>query len=238
LLRIGSITKAFTGAVLASLVADGKVKLTDTLAQRLGWDVVVPMREGRQIRLIDLAAHTSGLPREIERTPGPDDNPFATITKEAFINNLQSDPLLFAPGRGALYSNFGFDLLAQALANSAGTSYPTLLQERVLKPAGLTSTSFTPDRRQQQQMMQGHDFSGTPLPDVPSVPMIVDRAGSTPRPKTSCAGSPGISIVLPARRPRCASSITQPMSIATVSTRSLVSTNPAVPMQSALAGSS
>ena len=38
LLRIGSITKAFTGAVLASLVGDGVVKLTDPLQARLGWN--------------------------------------------------------------------------------------------------------------------------------------------------------------------------------------------------------
>jgi D-alanyl-D-alanine-carboxypeptidase/D-alanyl-D-alanine-endopeptidase len=142
LLRIGSITKPFTGAVLASLLADGKVKLMDPLQQALGWNTLIPTKNGKQIRLIDLVTHTSGLPREIERTPGPDNNPFQTMTKEAIIHNLQSGQLLFPPGTGAFYSNFGFDLLAQALANVAGTSYEDLLRERVLKPAGLKSTVF------------------------------------------------------------------------------------------------
>jgi D-alanyl-D-alanine-carboxypeptidase/D-alanyl-D-alanine-endopeptidase len=177
LVRIGSITKAFTGAVLASMVADGTVRFTDPLQRRLGWDVKIPQKDGKEIRLIDLATHSSGLPREPERAPSPPDNPFATITKEAFIKNLQGDPLLFAPGTGALYSNLAFDLLAQGLANAAGKSYEDLLRERVLAPARLTSTVFNPDAEQKHRLMQGHDFDGKPLPEVPSVPMISGSGG-------------------------------------------------------------
>jgi D-alanyl-D-alanine-carboxypeptidase/D-alanyl-D-alanine-endopeptidase len=181
LLRIGSITKAFTGAVLASLVADGTLKLTDPLQKHLGWDVQVPTKDGKEIRLIDLVTHAGGLPREVERAPSPPDNPFQTITKEAFIVGLK-EPLLFAPGTGVLYSNYGFDLLAQALANAAGKPYEELLKERVLEPAGLTSTAFTPDAEQLSRLMPGHGFDGVLLPVVPTVPMIVGSGGlySTP----------------------------------------------------------
>jgi D-alanyl-D-alanine-carboxypeptidase/D-alanyl-D-alanine-endopeptidase len=181
-LRIGSITKPFTGAVLAALLADGKVKLMDSLQQTLGWNTPIPMKNGKQIRLIDLVTHTSGLPREIERTPGPDNNPFQTMTKEAFIHNLQSGQLLFPPGTGAFYSNYGFDLLAQALANVAGTSYEDLLRERVLKPAGLVSTVFALPNDRNAPLLQGHNFDGALLPDVPTVPMIMGSGGlySTP----------------------------------------------------------
>jgi CubicO group peptidase (beta-lactamase class C family) len=63
-MRVGSITKVFAGATLASMVADGKVSFTDRLQDRLGWDVKIPERDGKQIRLIDLATQASGLPRE------------------------------------------------------------------------------------------------------------------------------------------------------------------------------
>jgi serine-type D-Ala-D-Ala carboxypeptidase/endopeptidase len=177
LMRIGSITKAFTGQVLASLVSDGTVRFIDPLQKRLGWDVKIPQKDGKEIRLIDLATHSSGLPREIERAPGPADNPFQTITKEALIRNLQDDPLLFAPGTGVLYSNFAFDLLAQALANAAGKPYEDVLRERVLDPTGLASTVFTPNAEQRTRLMQGHDFDGKPLPDAPSVAMISGAGG-------------------------------------------------------------
>jgi serine-type D-Ala-D-Ala carboxypeptidase/endopeptidase len=80
ILRVGSLTKAFTGQVLASLVADGTVKFTDRLQERIGWDVTIPVRGGHQITLIELATHSSGLPREVERAPGPPDDPFSTLT--------------------------------------------------------------------------------------------------------------------------------------------------------------
>src|SRR5919107_1499288 len=91
LMRVGSITKVFTGTVLASLVADGTVQLTDPLDKHLDWNVSVPARDGRAIRLIDLVTHTSGLPREIERPPSPPEDPMKTLTKEEFIANLKKD---------------------------------------------------------------------------------------------------------------------------------------------------
>src|SRR5690606_36079720 len=42
LMRIGSITKVFTGTLLADLVADGRVGLADPLDQHLAWDLELP----------------------------------------------------------------------------------------------------------------------------------------------------------------------------------------------------
>ena len=49
MLRIGSITKAFTGQVLAGLAQRGTVRLSDRLQDRLGWQVKVPERGGKPI---------------------------------------------------------------------------------------------------------------------------------------------------------------------------------------------
>ena len=175
-MRIGSITKVFAGATLASMVADGKVAFTDKLQDRLGWDVTIPERDGKAIRLIDLATHASGLPREAEDTEG--EVVTSDRSKEDYVKSLIApDPLLFAPGTGILYSNFGFDLLAQALANTAGKPYPDLLKERVLDPAGLTSTSFDLSKEEQANAMQGHNFDGSPMPFIPTSPMIVGAGG-------------------------------------------------------------
>ena len=81
----------------------------------------MPTRDGKAVRLVDLATHAGGFPREVPHEPGPSTDPFATITKEAFTAFLKKDELLFAPGTGALYSNMGFDLLAAALAGAAGS---------------------------------------------------------------------------------------------------------------------
>jgi D-alanyl-D-alanine-carboxypeptidase/D-alanyl-D-alanine-endopeptidase len=182
MLRIGSLTKAFTGQVLASLVADSTVKFSDRLQDRIGWNVTIPSRAGRQIRLIDLVTHSAGLPREVSREPGPPDNPFSTLTPEAYRNALASDPLIFPPGMGALYSNFGFDVLSAALSHAAGKPYDALLKERVLDPAALTDTVLSVRPEDGTRLLQGHDFDGKPLPNV-ATPLIAAGASgiySTP----------------------------------------------------------
>lgn len=182
-MRIGSITKAFTGQVLASMVADGSVKLTDPLQLRLGWDVKVPSRDGQIIRLIHLATQTSGLPREIDRPAAPPNDPFANLTKANMIKSLRPGVLLYAPGRGGSYSNFAFDLLAVALANAGKKPYETLLRERVLAPIGLTATAYAPTAAQRKNLFQGHGFDGKPLQDGPTS-IIMQGAGglySTPK---------------------------------------------------------
>ena len=174
MLRVGSLTKAFTGQVLASLVADGTVKFTDRLQDRIGWDVTVPTRDGHEIRLIDLVTHSSGLPRELERQPGPADDPFATLTPEAYRKGLASDPLVFAPGTGALYSNFGFDVLSAALSHAAAKPYDALLKERILDPVGLKDTVLSLRPGDEARLLQGHNFDGKPMPKCPDA---ADRRG-------------------------------------------------------------
>ena len=176
LMRIGSITKVFCGATLASMVADGKVKLTDKLQDRLGWDVKIPERDVKSIRLIDLATHASGLPREAE-IKAVGNNPTLMGTKDDYIASLTPDVLLFAPGTGILYSNFGFDLLAQALANAAGKPYADLLKERMLDPAGLKDTRFDLSEADRARAMQGHNFDGSPLPFIETAPIIQGAGG-------------------------------------------------------------
>lgn len=176
LMRVGSITKVFCGAAFASMVADGSVNFTDKLQDRLGWDVKIPERDGKTIRLIDLATHASGLPREAE-VKAVGDNPTKMGTKEDYIASLTPDALLFAPGTGILYSNFGFDLLAQALANAAGKPYADLLQERVLEPAGLRDTRFDLPEADRRRAMQGHNFDGSALPFIETGPIIQGAGG-------------------------------------------------------------
>ena len=146
LFRIGSITKAFTGQVLASLAADGVVKLSDPVT-KYAPEFDAAMSKDRPIRLVDLATHSAGLPREVPHEAGPPGDPFVHVTLKAYSEWMKSNPPLFPPGSAVLYSNFGFDVLAAALSSATGTPYPELLAERVLKPLGLKDTTFAPRGR-------------------------------------------------------------------------------------------
>ena len=89
----------------------------------------MPEKDGRALRLVDLVTQASGLPREVpNQTGGTEDDPFAGNTVALQIEELKK-PIryLFAPGTGALYSNWGYDLLGLALAQSAGKPYAELL---------------------------------------------------------------------------------------------------------------
>jgi serine-type D-Ala-D-Ala carboxypeptidase/endopeptidase len=176
LFRIGSISKVFCGEALASVVLDGKAHFEDRLQDRLGYDVQLPERDGRSIRLIDLVTQSSGLPREVPREDGPPDDPFANNTKAAQIADLKTDPLLFPPGAAAFYSNYGFDLLGAALANAGGKPYAELLKERVLDPAGMKDTIFNLRSGDEARSMQGHNFDGSPM-SVAHTPTSIECAG-------------------------------------------------------------
>jgi D-alanyl-D-alanine-carboxypeptidase/D-alanyl-D-alanine-endopeptidase len=175
--RIGSLSKVFCGEVLASMVLDGKLRFSDRLQDRLGYDITLPERKDHPIRLIDLATQSSGLPREVPRADGPPDDPFGTDTKDAQIADLKKDPLLFAPGTAALYSNYGFDLLGAALAHAGGKPYSTLLKERVLDPLGMTDTVFNLRPGDETRVMQGHNFDGSPMPEAHTPESIACAGG-------------------------------------------------------------
>ena len=89
LFEIGSITKVMTALLAADMAHRGEVKLDDPVQKYLPDSVKVPQRSGKQITLIDLATHTSGLPRMPENfRPAAPDNPYARLSP-----NAEPDPL-------------------------------------------------------------------------------------------------------------------------------------------------
>ena len=93
LFEVGSITKVFTGILLAEMVERGEVRLDDPVQGLLPKDVTVPARNGKRIRLVDLATHSSGLPRMPDNfAPADPQNPYADYTPErlyAFLRGHQ-----------------------------------------------------------------------------------------------------------------------------------------------------
>ncbi len=140
LFEIGSITKVFTGLLLADMAARGEVGLDDPVAKYLpaGW--TLPVR-GRPITLLDLATHRSGLPRLPLNLPFADEgNPYADYTPALmrdFLKTWQPDR---EPGATYEYSNLGVALLGQILAQRAGMDYATLVHTRITRPLHMDDT--------------------------------------------------------------------------------------------------
>ncbi|HEX7678961.1 MAG TPA: serine hydrolase domain-containing protein, partial [Thermoanaerobaculia bacterium] len=170
--EIGSITKVFTSLLLADAVQRGEVALTDPVSKYLPPNVKVPERGGKKITLVDLATHTSGLPRMPTnfhpRDPG---NPYADFSVAQLYEFLSSVELTRDIGSKYEYSNLGGGLLGHALALRAGTDYETLVRTRILEPLGMKSTAITLSKAMKDRLAPGHNAELQPVAnwDIPTL---------------------------------------------------------------------
>jgi CubicO group peptidase (beta-lactamase class C family) len=160
--EIGSVTKVFTGVLLADMVQAGLVQLDDPLQKFLPEGVQAPVFDGKPITLAHLATHSSGLPRLPNNLrPGDPSNPYADYRVEqmyAFLNGIKpSGP----PGRFE-YSNLGMGLLGHVLALRQGKTYEQLLIDRIAGPLGMKDTRIALDEQQRKRFAPPYDAALEP----------------------------------------------------------------------------
>ncbi len=165
LFEIGSITKTFTSTLLADMVVRGEVALEDPVAKYLPAGTRVPSSGERQITLLDLATHFSGLPRLPNNlSPRDINNPYVDYTPEKLYAFLAAHELRRASGSAFEYSNLGVGLLGHALALRAGTDYETIVRRRVLDPLGMRDTKITLTPADNARLAAGHNAGGQVVP--------------------------------------------------------------------------
>jgi D-alanyl-D-alanine-carboxypeptidase/D-alanyl-D-alanine-endopeptidase len=155
LIRIASLTKLMTSEVLVKLAEQGTVKVTDPLRKYAPGNAFVPYYSPTSpMTLLNLATHTAGLPRE---QPGgaPHRPVFTWPNRAERWSWLQTAKLTVPPGSHASYSNLGFDLLSDALADAAHQPYPQLFRQLITQPNGMVDTTFTPTAAQCSRLMEG-----------------------------------------------------------------------------------
>jgi CubicO group peptidase (beta-lactamase class C family) len=156
LFEIGSITKVFTGLLLAETVNEGKARLDDPIAKYLPADLKLAPAVAA-ITLEQLATHTSGLPRLPDNMKPADPlDPYAEYGAAEMYAFLAS----YAPAKPvpqpAHYSNLGMGLLGNILERIHGQSYAELVAERITGPLGLTDTVIELDPGQQARFAVPH----------------------------------------------------------------------------------
>lgn len=155
--EIGSITKTFTGIILAEMAMKGKMNLDDPLQKYLPEGVTAPTRNGASIKLVHLSNHTSSLPRMPGNfSPANNANPFADYSETQLYDFLKSYQLPRDIGSQYEYSNYAVGLLGHVLASSQGVSYEALMIDVIAKPLGLQDTriAFTPSMK--KNLALGH----------------------------------------------------------------------------------
>lgn len=145
LFEIGSISKVFTGLLLAQAVEAGELRLEDTLGSVLQGKVSFAHPETAAITLRQLVTHTSCLPRLPTdfRKDYVRDEPYATYGLARMWNALAAQKLAQAPPCDGSYSNFGMAVLGEVLAERYGKSWEALVRERITTPLGMRNTMQT-----------------------------------------------------------------------------------------------
>jgi D-alanyl-D-alanine-carboxypeptidase/D-alanyl-D-alanine-endopeptidase len=161
--EIGSVSKVFTSLALAQMVKSRDARLDDPLSRYLPAGVHSPVRNGREITLVDLATHTSGLPRLPDNlSPADDSNPYADYSLEQLYNFLSHYTLPREIGSDYEYSNYGAGLLGQLLALKAGTNYEAMILQKICRPLGLSNTVVTLSPDLKARLAKGYDEYGRP----------------------------------------------------------------------------
>lgn len=170
--EIGSISKVFTGTLLADMVERKEVRLEDPVSKFVPASVKPPEFNGKQITLVHLATQHSGLPRmPTNFHPRDAANPYADYTPELLYEAFSSSTLSAEPGAHYAYSNLGVGLLGNALARHAGKSYEELIIARVCEPLQMGSTRVTLDKPMRSRLAAGHNTDGDPVSnwDIPTL---------------------------------------------------------------------
>lgn len=154
--EIGSITKVFTATLLAEQILNHKMNLNDPVVNYLPPQVKNANGAINQVTLEELATHTSGLPRI---PPGLTLAERAGYTKDDLMNYISTWQPDGPVGSGYSYSNIGFGLIGDALEGLTGQSYSVLLQQDILNPLGMTSSSID-DAVDPSRYATGYDEDG------------------------------------------------------------------------------
>lgn len=140
LFEIGSITKVFTGILLADAALKGDAALEDSLAKFFPEDLLASDSPLHEVTLLELATHTSGLPRlpaNLDEGVDPVD-PYAHYSVERLLEYLKGFTASDFEKRGEMsYSNLGMGLMGHLLERISGKPYEILLKETIFEPLGM-----------------------------------------------------------------------------------------------------
>ncbi|MBO3118016.1 beta-lactamase family protein [Winogradskyella sp. DF17] len=156
--EIGSITKVFTSTILANFVLDQKIGINNPIQDYFDFPL-----KNQQIKVIQLANHTSGLPRlpsNLNLREVDQSNPYNEYNedklKDYLTNELELDSLA---GSNYEYSNLGAGILGFLLEIQAGSDYETLLKKYITEKYGMNNTT-TNIKKVQENLIKGRDSIG------------------------------------------------------------------------------
>lgn len=151
LFQVGSITKTWTGSLVAQLVAEGRLDYDATIAEMLPGTPLGREDAAGEITVRHLLTHSSGLDGDIFDDTGRGDD-----CVERYVALLRDADRAFAPGAAYSYCNSGFVVLGRLIEVLDGRTWDESLRARLVVPLGLTDTVTLPEEAILRRAAVGH----------------------------------------------------------------------------------
>ncbi|MBA3872946.1 MAG: beta-lactamase family protein [Anaerolineae bacterium] len=152
--RIASMSKSFTAMALMKLREDGKFQLDDAVERHVPElaGLAYPTRDSARITVRNLLTMSAGFPQE---DPWADRQLAAT---EAQLSAWMQQGITFSnpPGVKYEYSNFSYGILGRIITNLSGKSYQKYIGDTILKPLGMTSTTYDVSQVDPKRLVMGY----------------------------------------------------------------------------------
>ena len=153
--ELASLTKLFTATSLALAVDAGRMRPDDSVAKYIpqlakGGDI-------RKVTLVELATHSSSLPRKDPSLPT------GTWNEGQVLQWLIHWHAAHPPGTRYLYSNLGFQTLGQAIAVHENAPILDVWRRELLDKLGMHHTLLDIPRDASSLVVQGYSINGQPI---------------------------------------------------------------------------
>lgn len=178
--EIGSLSKTFTGTLVAKAVLDKKINLDDPVQKYLTEDYPNLSFNGSPVRVKDLLTHTSGLPNMIPLeltaiikdftnidTPKKMNDILVNYTQKDFLRDLHTIKIDTIPGFNFSYSSAGIEILALILEKTYNKKFEVLLKEYYSENAEMKPVQLVLSKKEEKNLAVGYhcDYPSITLPN-------------------------------------------------------------------------
>ncbi len=162
--KIASISKSFTGLLVATAIHEGKLNENDRIEAHLPSFKL--SETWKDITVKQLVSHTSGIPHWKGYEDYWTKDSKLSLSKKQIITRILDMELLFAPGEKTSYSSPGYFLLASILENIYKMTYADIISQKISNKLNLAHTGIYNELKVIKNMAYGYHL----LPDETMVP--------------------------------------------------------------------
>ncbi|WP_338792987.1 serine hydrolase domain-containing protein [Bernardetia sp. MNP-M8] len=174
--EIASVSKTFTGILVANAVVEEKINLEDDIRKYLKEDFPNFEYDGKPIKIKHLLTHTSGMSKFLPESINAlfsdfnESLPFKVYeiqknySKNDFFLDLHKIKLDTIPGSTYEYSNVDTELMAKILENVYNKSFNEIVKEYFSSKANMKNTQINLSDEQKVYLANGYGMTGKLVP--------------------------------------------------------------------------